>query len=67
MNKEKSTQAISKKCLTCKSDFIWSASKYRPFCSERCKRIDQHHWLSGNYAVAGEEVALPEEDLTPEN
>jgi endogenous inhibitor of DNA gyrase (YacG/DUF329 family) len=26
-------------------------SRFRPFCSERCKLADLGHWLSGNYRV----------------
>ena len=32
----------------------------RPFCSLRCKKIDLHHWLEGNYTLPR---ALSAEDL----
>ena len=35
-----------------------------PFCSERCRLVDLHKWLSGRYAVPGGPAAVPEE--TPE-
>lgn len=31
-----------------------------PFCSERCRLVDLHKWLTGAYVVPGE-AALPEE------
>jgi len=27
----------------------------RPFCSPRCRDVDLHRWLSGNYVVPGSE------------
>ena len=27
----------------------------RPFCSERCKDVDLHRWLTGAYAIAAVE------------
>jgi endogenous inhibitor of DNA gyrase (YacG/DUF329 family) len=30
--------------------------EYRPFCSKRCADRDLHRWLSGRYAIPGEEV-----------
>jgi hypothetical protein len=32
-----------------------------PFCSERCRLIDLHKWLSGAYAIPSEPAAVPEE------
>jgi endogenous inhibitor of DNA gyrase (YacG/DUF329 family) len=32
-----------------------------PFCSERCRLVDLHKWLSGAYVVPGEPAAVPEE------
>ncbi|HEY3564276.1 MAG TPA: DNA gyrase inhibitor YacG, partial [Casimicrobiaceae bacterium] len=35
------------KCPQCKADVPWTpASKWRPFCSERCKTIDLGAWAS---------------------
>ena len=35
---------------------VTAASKdelpYRPFCSERCKRVDLGRWLSGEYVIS---------------
>jgi len=35
-------------------------SKYRPFCSERCKLIDLGEWASGGHAIPGKPL---EEEL----
>lgn len=32
-----------------------------PFCSERCRLVDLHKWLTGAYVVPGEPAAVPEE------
>jgi uncharacterized protein len=32
-----------------------AAEKFRPFCSKRCADVDLNRWLSGVYAVPGEE------------
>ena len=35
------------KCPSCKKDVKWlSTSKFRPFCSERCRLIDLGDWAS---------------------
>jgi endogenous inhibitor of DNA gyrase (YacG/DUF329 family) len=28
-------------------------TRFRPFCSERCKLADLGHWLTGRYRIAG--------------
>jgi endogenous inhibitor of DNA gyrase (YacG/DUF329 family) len=28
----------------------------RPFCSPRCRDVDLHRWLSGNYVVPGSDA-----------
>lgn len=49
-----------------------AVEKFRPFCSQRCKNIDLHRWLSGVYAVPAVEaeedelgLAEPEEPPPP--
>ena len=40
------------KCPTCGQPVVWNeASKFRPFCSERCKMIDLGAWASDRYVV----------------
>jgi endogenous inhibitor of DNA gyrase (YacG/DUF329 family) len=49
------------KCPTCGKQVKWSTeSKWRPFCSERCRLIDLGEWASENHRIPGEET-LPEE------
>ena len=38
--------------------------KLRPFCSERCRRVDLDRWLSETYRVPGE--AVRKDDGEPE-
>jgi endogenous inhibitor of DNA gyrase (YacG/DUF329 family) len=48
-------------CPTCANPVEWSArSRYRPFCSERCKLIDLGAWATERYRV-------PDDPSDPEN
>jgi endogenous inhibitor of DNA gyrase (YacG/DUF329 family) len=39
-------------CPTCGTKVIWSEeSKFRPFCSERCKQIDLGAWAEEKYVI----------------
>ncbi len=52
------TQTIH--CPTCRAAVAWSPeSRWRPFCSERCKMIDLGAWLNEENTIPG--VELPEE------
>jgi endogenous inhibitor of DNA gyrase (YacG/DUF329 family) len=43
---------ITVKCPTCGRPVEWcEASKYRPFCSERCKIIDLGAWANDEYKI----------------
>lgn len=43
-------------CPICGKPVEWRPENtWRPFCSERCKKIDLGAWASGDYAVAGSE------------
>ena len=44
-------------CPYCKKPVNWDKSKWRPFCSERCKMIDLGHWAMGSYFVKGEKIS----------
>lgn len=46
-------------CPTCHKQFDSLSSRTMPFCSERCRQIDLHRWLS-------EEIALPAEETQSE-
>lgn len=41
-------------CPTCGDKVEWKeSSKYRPFCSERCKQIDLGAWAEEKYKITG--------------
>jgi len=51
-------------CPQCDAKVQWApASRWRPFCSERCKLIDLGAWASEKYRVA---VEPPDADSAPE-
>lgn len=40
------------KCPTCGHQVEWVAeNKFRPFCSERCKKIDLGAWAEEKYVI----------------
>jgi len=44
------------KCPTCNSSVEWSVkSRFRPFCSEKCRLIDLGDWASENHAIPGQD------------
>jgi endogenous inhibitor of DNA gyrase (YacG/DUF329 family) len=48
-------------CPTCQRPVEWTeSSRWRPFCSERCKLIDLGAWASEKHAIPGE--PLPENE-----
>lgn len=50
------TEVTTVKCPTCQTSVIWNEeSKYRPFCSQRCRLIDLGEWAQEKYTVAAEE------------
>ncbi|WP_350282405.1 DNA gyrase inhibitor YacG [Nitrosomonas sp.] len=50
-------------CPQCGEMVVWdSSSKYRPFCSERCKLLDLGQWATDSYRIPEEE--RPQEDDT---
>jgi uncharacterized protein len=52
-------------CPTCQGKLDWSpASRFRPFCSERCRLIDLGAWAAEKYSVPVEAID-PEQDLDP--
>lgn len=51
------------KCPTCGKQVKWEdASKWRPFCSERCRLIDLGEWANESHRIEGDEN-LPQELL----
>jgi endogenous inhibitor of DNA gyrase (YacG/DUF329 family) len=52
-------------CPTCGKKVEWSdKSKFRPFCSERCKQIDLGAWAAEKYKIGGTDQDAPS-DETP--
>jgi endogenous inhibitor of DNA gyrase (YacG/DUF329 family) len=52
------------KCPQCGQPVEWSpASRWRPFCSERCKTIDLGAWASEAYRIP--DADAPETDGRP--
>lgn len=49
-------------CPTCGRRVEWTpASRWRPFCSERCKLVDLGAWATEQYTVPGE---APQDDAS---
>ena len=47
-------------CPTCSQPVVWSnESRWRPFCSERCRLIDLGEWLEEEHRIPAEEPAPP--------
>jgi endogenous inhibitor of DNA gyrase (YacG/DUF329 family) len=47
------------KCPTCKEEFNYYSSAFRPFCCMRCRQVDLGHWFNETYAVAAEPIKDP--------
>jgi uncharacterized protein len=42
------------KCPACGTEVRWSnESRFRPFCSQRCRTIDLGAWASEHYSISG--------------
>ena len=57
------------KCPTCEKTVAWiPRSKYRPFCSERCRLIDLGEWADGRRFIPSDPAHddISESDLEPE-
>jgi len=48
-------------CPACNKPVEWiKENRFRPFCSERCRKIDFGAWATEEYKLAGQEL-LPED------
>lgn len=48
--------ARSVPCPNCGKPVVWSAeSRWRPFCSERCRLIDLGEWFGERHRIPGEQ------------
>jgi uncharacterized protein len=53
-------------CPTCGKKVEWTeASKYRPFCSNRCKQIDLGAWAEEKYVIPSVNPEPDPEDDSP--
>jgi uncharacterized protein len=56
------------KCPTCGKDVRWtSESRFRPFCSERCKQIDLGAWAAEKYRIGSNDEEPPSDETPGEN
>jgi len=50
-------------CPTCSAPVPWTEeSRFRPFCSERCRTIDLGDWAAERRRIAGEPSEAPDEE-----
>jgi endogenous inhibitor of DNA gyrase (YacG/DUF329 family) len=53
----------SVECPHCGKPVLWTeASKWRPFCSDRCRLIDLGDWLAEKHAIPTEDAPLDQEE-----
>ena len=51
-------------CPTCGKAVAWTPdSRWRPFCSERCRLIDLGAWADGSYTITG----APEDQVSSDD
>jgi endogenous inhibitor of DNA gyrase (YacG/DUF329 family) len=60
------TSPISVRCPVCAAAVPWNeSSRFRPFCSERCRTIDLGDWAAERHRITGapvdEEAPPPQE------
>ncbi|MBI5436336.1 MAG: DNA gyrase inhibitor YacG [Nitrosomonadales bacterium] len=49
-------------CPQCGKEVVWNSdSRYRPFCSERCKLIDLGQWAAESYRIPQDEDSTEED------
>ncbi len=56
-----SKKELKIKCPKCEKEINYYESKYRPFCSERCEKIDLGHWVSESYSIPSKEPVSDDE------
>ena len=50
-NMQMNNKILNIKCPQCRAAFNYYSSDFRPFCSERCRKIDLGHWFQESYVV----------------
>ena len=53
----------AKPCAVCGKP-VGLGSRFRPFCSARCRQVDLGRGLAGDYAIPSDSPDLPEDDDT---
>lgn len=43
-------------CPVCEKAVSSADATHAPFCSARCKNVDLNRWLTGGYAIAGNQA-----------
>jgi len=52
-------------CPTCGKHVAWVAdSRWRPFCSERCKLVDLGDWAAERHVVPGTQDETPHDETS---
>jgi len=54
-------------CPTCGAPIAWDpSSRFRPFCSQRCRTMDLGDWAAERHRIAGDPLdGPPESDQAP--
>ena len=51
------TSPKSVRCPVCSTAVPWTeSSRFRPFCSERCRTIDLGDWAAERHRIAGDTI-----------
>jgi uncharacterized protein len=50
------------KCPQCGAPVEWKESPFRPFCTERCQKIDLGAWIEQRYVIPGESTGESPQD-----
>ena len=53
-------------CPQCRQMTPFEGNPYRPFCSERCRRIDLGTWASGGYVIPGRSAEVEDSNVSGE-
>lgn len=48
------------RCPQCQQQVPYEGNPHRPFCSERCRRIDLGTWASEGYVIPGKSLEVEE-------
>ncbi len=51
MTSSRTSQKTIHRCPRCGEPISFRENPHRPFCSERCKLLDLHSWISEEYAI----------------